>query len=68
MIPFLIGKPTDGSVYTVRWNRESGRVYMRLNYNGSSILQDNEMLCSKEVYDNYTRYKYFRGLLIEQPE
>jgi hypothetical protein len=66
MLPFLIEKPTAISVYAVRWDNESGRLYMRLNYNGAPVLQDNEMICSKEVYDNYTRYKYFRGFIIEQ--
>ncbi len=69
MMP-LMGVPSgqQWKAYTVHWDEKTGRVTSRSKYDGRPTLAANEMICTKDVYDNHTRYIYFRGLLLEQPE
>jgi hypothetical protein len=67
MIPFL-ARSKGERVYAVRWDKVTGRVCFRVEYDGRSALSENEMVCSKYVFDNYARYRYVKGILIEQPE
>jgi hypothetical protein len=68
MLPFMLAKSNSTEIYTVRWKADTGRVYMRSQYNGCPVLQENEIICTREIYDWYNRYRYIRGILIEQPE